>query len=183
MRKLIENYAKIYDHGEGNVRVVIDGETVGVYDTVEAAQEDGYTDIEVVDESVELTEATYDDDEKARIQEFAESIPMEELFDHIKELTGLSDLKFEVSKEFNRNGDFRILFESQDLADRVGFLKLLFKELYISNFGGYVNMRSSGKCYYWTSVTFDYVHPNGGMNGHTFCDVHYEDGQWQYYNE
>lgn len=51
MRRLLENYAKIYNHGEGDVRVVIDGEVVGVYDTVEAAQEAGYTDIEVIDRS------------------------------------------------------------------------------------------------------------------------------------
>lgn len=51
MKRLIENYAVIYDHGEGDVLVVIDGEVVGKFNTVKDAKDAGYTDIEVIDRS------------------------------------------------------------------------------------------------------------------------------------
>lgn len=119
------------------------------------------------------------EDTNNELQEFAESVPMEELFDHIKELTGLHDLSFGVSREPDRRGRPRIQFDSQDLSDRVGFLKLLFKHLSIGSFGGEIRTRS-GIPYYWVSVAFSYTHPSGGMNGYNFCDALYEDGQWTF---
>lgn len=120
---------------------------------------------------------------KEEAQKFIDELPIEDLFAEIRKVTGLSDLKF-TSRVVERNTYFHIVFESQDLADRVGFLKLLFKELYItqsSSYVEYINDDNADNDYdednkelvWWGSASFSYTHPGGGSNGHTFLSFRY----------
>lgn len=114
-----------------------------------------------------------------KLIEWAEQIPMEELFDEIRKLTGLTDLKF-AHKVVESRGSVRILFESQDLVDKVGFLKLIFKEIAISQFNSEVKVKE-GVPMYWGTADFSYTHPDGGTNGKTFLTFWYDDKKgWQF---
>lgn len=116
---------------------------------------------------------------------WAEKIPMEELYAELRRLTGLIDLKF-TSKVRESRGYVIIDFESQDLADQVGFLKLMFKEIRISNFNSEVVFKAYGDeeeptFHYWGTASFSYTHPSGGTNGCTFLTFWYDDRKgWQF---
>jgi hypothetical protein len=123
------------------------------------------------------------------MKSWAESIPMDELFSEIKKVTGLDDLVFNYRIEENRNGSGIIIrFTSQDLAERSGFLHLMFKELYITQFNSSVSEEYDKDTYeylhkfsYWGSVDFSYSHPGGGSNGCAFLNFWYDDKQgWQF---
>lgn len=113
-----------------------------------------------------------------QVIEWAESVPMDELYNELRRLTGLSDLKF-TSKVVNRNNSIRILFESQDLIDKVGFLKLMFKEIKITQFNSEVVYKTAEDdteyLLFWGTVDFSYTHPSGGSNGCTFLTFWYDD--------
>lgn len=122
--------------------------------------------------------------ENEKLIEWAENIPMEELFAEIKRLTELNDLKFTYKVVEGRSG-VRIEFESQDLADKVGFLRLMFKEIYISQFNSEVcNKAEDGeeaRPRYWGTASFRYTHPSGGSNGCTFLTFWYDDKRgWEF---
>ena len=110
---------------------------------------------------------------------WAENIPMEDLFSEIRRISGLSDLKF-TYKVVERNNSVRIYFESQDLIDKVGFLKLMFKEIVISQFNSEVTYKAyddedEPTFHYWGTASFSYTHPSGGSNGCTFLTFWYDD--------
>lgn len=124
------------------------------------------------------------EDRLEELKKFAEEIPMDELFDEIRKLSGLSDLKF-TYKIIERNDRLTIKFESQELVDKVGFLKLLFSSIIISQFNSEVMYREEdenhGYCMYWGSASFRYDHPDGGSNGHTFLYFSYtKDRGWDF---
>ena len=56
---------------------------------------------------------------KEEAQKFIDELPVEDLFAEIRNVTGLSDLKFTYEVKESYNGKFVIKFTSQDLADRV----------------------------------------------------------------
>lgn len=106
---------------------------------------------------------------------WAEKIPMEELFDEIRRLTGLSELKFNWKVEEVRNYVV-IKYSSNDIVDHVGFLKLMFSEMCISEFNSQVmEDEETGEFKYWGTTSFRYSHPSGGSNGCTFLNVWYDD--------
>ena len=107
--------------------------------------------------------------------DFVEKIPIEELFSEIRKITGLSDLKFSYKiSEDRRLGKPRITFESEDIVNKVGFLKLMFSTLIISQFSSEITEdRDTGKIFWWGSVDFSYNHPSGGSNGYTFLRFTY----------
>ena len=114
-----------------------------------------------------------------QIKEWAEQVPMEELFTELRRLTGLTDLKF-THKVVESRGSVRILFESQDLVDKVGFLKLIFKEIVISQFNSEIVARD-GELMLWGTAEFSYTHPDGGSNGKTFLTFWYDDKKgWEF---
>ena len=123
-------------------------------------------------------------------EEFAHEIPFNELFAKISQLTGLNDLKFSVKFVNGREG-LRPEFESQDLVDKVGFLKLIFSSIKITSFNSAIaidkprnyddiDYTKTYPIYYWCTVDFSYEHPGGGSNGKTFLTAWYQDNQWQY---
>jgi len=119
-----------------------------------------------------------------QLLEWAENIPMEELYSELRRLTGLTDLKF-TKKVRESRGTIIIDFESQDLVDQVGFLKLMFKEIRISNFNSEVYYKSidgeEAVPRYWGTACFRYTHPSGGSNGCTFLTFWYEDRKgWEF---
>ena len=117
---------------------------------------------------------------KEEAQKFIDELPVEDLFAEIRKVTGLSDLKFTYKVEESYDGRLGIKFTSQDLADRVGFLKLLFKELYIKQFSSYVDYANDDneedkELIWWGTADFSYTHPSGGSNGCTFLSFRYND--------
>lgn len=119
-----------------------------------------------------------------QLLEWAENIPMEDLYSELRRLTGLTDLKF-TKKVRESRGYIIIDFESQDLADQVGFLKLMFKEIYIANFNSEVYCKSNDGeeaiPHYWGTASFRYTHPSGGSNGCTFLTFWYDDRKgWEF---
>lgn len=110
---------------------------------------------------------------------FAESINMNELFDEIRRLTGISDLKFTYKIKTNRYDEPYITFESQDLIEKVGFLKLMFSSIKIDQFNSEVKYNEDTKeFYYWGTAHFSYTHPSSGSNGCTFLDYAYKNNNW-----
>ena len=108
--------------------------------------------------------------------EFANRIPFEGLFDKIREVTGMDDLEFERKVVENYNKEPFIKYCSQDIADRVGFLTLMFKHLYIQQFNSGVAYDEGRKrLYYWGTVAFAYEHQPCGTNASTFMSVWYDE--------
>ena len=125
-----------------------------------------------------------------RIEQYAEEIPFNELFDYIKKLTGIDDLTFEIKFTEDRFGKIRPTFKSQDLVDKVGFLKLIFSEIEISSFNSEIVVDTPKDYHdmdytmdyplrYWCTVDFSYNHPGGGSNGKTFLTAWYQNN-WEY---
>lgn len=137
-----------------------------------------------------------------RILEFAEKVPMEDLFNEIRKVTGLSDLKF-TSKVVERKESACIKFQSQDLVDKVGFLKLIFSTIVISEFNSEIRWKSdlsiddqdnypsysdfckayesNGHFIFWGTVDFSYTHPDGGSNGSQFLSFMYDERKgWEF---
>ena len=112
------------------------------------------------------------------MKEWAEKVPMEDLFSELRQITGLSDLKF-TSRVVDQNNYVHILFESQDLVDKVDFLKLMFKEIVISQFNSEVVYKAyegeEPAYHFWGTADFSYTHPSGGSNGCTFLTFWYDD--------
>ena len=105
---------------------------------------------------------------------------MDELFNELKRVTGINDLKFTYTIKEDRYGMPRITFESQDLVDRVGFLKLIFQDIKISNFNSQV-LYKDDKFIYWCTIDFHYNHPGGGSNGKTFYSARYINNTWEFW--
>ena len=125
---------------------------------------------------------------KDKAWQWSETIPVEELFSEIRKVTGLDDLKFEHKIASDRYDCPRLEFTSQDLAEKTGFLKLMFKELYIANFNSEIyedydkeTYEYFGTFHLWGTVSFSYTHPGGGSNGKTFMTFWYDDRQgWKF---
>ena len=116
------------------------------------------------------------------MRKWAEQVPVEELYSEIRKLTGLSDLSFTTKIDEDRYGRPRIQFSTQDLVDKVGFLKLLFSYIDISTFNTEIKYNEERDIFYWWgSAHFSYKHPSGGSNGHAFLTFWY-DGNWQFEN-
>ena len=117
------------------------------------------------------------------MKEWAEKVPMEDLFSELRRITGLSDLKF-TSRVVERNDSVRILFESQDLVDKVGFLKLMFKEIVISQFTSDIFYDREEHVYeFLGTADFSYTHPSGGSNGCVFLSFWYNDRKGWNFNQ
>ena len=120
--------------------------------------------------------------ETEKMIDWAEKIPIEELFNEIRKVTGLNDLKF-THKIYERNNYVTIEFSSQDLVDKVGFLKVLFSSIVISQFNSEVKVKpdSENKLFYWGTADFRYNHTYGGSNGKTFMTFRYDDKSgWEF---
>ena len=119
------------------------------------------------------------DIEKAK--EFFNSIPMEELFAEIRRVTDLSELSFNT-KVIDTGSRLSIPSTSQDIVDRVGFLKLIFKELHVQ-VDGMVSVNREGEFIYWCIVDMDYNHPGGGHNGFPFLHANYTEKTGWHFEE
>lgn len=114
-----------------------------------------------------------------KLFEFAEQIPMEELYAEIRKRTGLSDLKFNHRVADSR-GAVRIYVESEDIVEKLPrFLTLMFSEMVLSTFNTEV-VEKDGKIFWWGSISFRYHHPSGGSNGYNFLTFWYENNSWTF---
>lgn len=110
---------------------------------------------------------------KEEILTFAEKLPYEQLFDKIREVTGIGDLVFEHEIKENYRGEPRIVFSSQDIADHIGVLNLMIKTINIQQFNSGFGEKD-GVIYWWGSASFAYTHYPCGSNGHDFMDFWYD---------
>lgn len=108
-----------------------------------------------------------------KLKEFFNSIPMEELSDEIKKHTGLSDLTFKTTI-LDVGHRLSILYKSQDIVDKAGFLKLIFRELYVQA-NGMVAVNRDEELEYWCIVEMDYYHPGGRHESCIFLHARYTD--------
>lgn len=116
-----------------------------------------------------------------KMLQWAEQVPMDELYDYIRKITGLADLKFTTKIVEDRYGRPRITFQSQDLVEKVGFLKLMFSSIVISQFNSEIKFNEDlGDYYFWGTISFSYDHPSGGSNGCTFGTFWYKNNAWTF---
>lgn len=112
--------------------------------------------------------------------EFAESISLEPVFNKLREMVDMPNLKFTSSIKEDRYGNPRISFESEDIADKTGFLKYMFKELRIASFASVISLEPLGAPFtYYGTANFTYIHPDGGSNGYGILSYSYIDGEWE----
>lgn len=129
-----------------------------------------------------------------RIEQFAHEIPFDELFSYIEKVTGLQ-LQWNLKFRTDRYGDLIPSFESNDVVDSAGWLKLIFKSLRIASFNSAIaedrphsmydrsdedRDARSYPLYYWCTVAIDYDHHDGGSNGKTFLSAQYRNGEWNF---
>jgi hypothetical protein len=118
-------------------------------------------------------------DKEQELFAFGESVPMEELFDKLREVTGIPELEFdyEVIKYPYGNG-IGIKFQSQNIIDKAGFLDLMFKTLYIYTGNNQIFIdKQTGELTYWAIVSFRYDLQSLGSNGSDFMRVWYSDSK------
>lgn len=118
---------------------------------------------------------------KEEMLKWAESIPIEELYDELRHLTGLLDLKFTSMVALDRCDQPIIRFSSQDLVEKVGFLKLMFASIIIKEFNSSVKYNEDDDQFsFWGTACFNYTHLRGGSNGCTFLTFWYTDAGWKF---
>lgn len=114
---------------------------------------------------------------------FAESIPMEGLFDKIREVTDMPELEFEHEvKVWPHGNGVGVKFSSQDIADRIGIFDLVFKTLRISSFNSSVGWDDKrNELYLWCTVHFSYELQSMGSNGADFMTCWYSNTRgWEF---
>lgn len=111
---------------------------------------------------------------------FGNTVPMEELFDKIREVTGIPGLEFSYNiRKYPYGNGIGITFESQDIADQSGFLNLMFKTLQIGSSNNQLFLDDDGVYTYWCIVDFSYNLQSGGRNGADFMKAWYtENSGW-----
>lgn len=117
------------------------------------------------------------DQNRERETDWIDSVPMYELFAKLKKETGLSHLTFTQDVENIRNTNY-ITIKSNDLADQVGFLHLLFKTLRIKSSLKVIKgdpEKNEPDFWLWGGIDFRYSHTYGGSNGYTFLYCTYSD--------
>lgn len=109
---------------------------------------------------------------------WAQTIPLDELWDEIRRITGIADLEFK--HRLPTAGPVRIFFESQDLEDRVGFLKHMFATCRIENLSSEVVVREKDGApvkIWWGTVCFNYTNHQGSHHSTTFMGFRYMEGE------
>lgn len=118
------------------------------------------------------------------LKAWAEQVDLSPLWQEIRKVTGLDDLNFSYKIKETRSG-LSLDFTSQNLAERTGFLKLMFKDLFITQFSSGIIWKSKTVdepyASIWGSVDFTYNHPGGGSNGISFLRYWYSDKRgWEF---
>lgn len=121
------------------------------------------------------------------IRLWAEKLNLEPLFDHIRDILELPDLKFTYEVRDSGRG-VNLMFESQDLSNRVGFLKALFANIKVASFNSDVRYskeddEEEATPKLWGTASFRYTHPMGGSNGHSFLTYWYQDDRGWYFRQ
>lgn len=132
----------------------------------------------------ELEKAYYVRTDK-RIEQFIENIPFNELYDYIRKIIDVPDLKFNMTIKEGRNGLYPMI-ESEDITEYIGVMKFAFSEMTIGTFNSSVSVNTP-KDYndmdytqdypldYWCTIHFSYRHYGGGTNGADFLTAWYDD--------
>lgn len=121
----------------------------------------------------------YEDEELYDAQtEWLNNVLLDELFVEIRKRTGIKDLRFtsEIKSNWRHENYFSI--KSNDIADKTGFLRLMFKTLFIeSELSVEQGNVDEGEPEFslWGSVGFRYSHPDMGSNGYSFLRCWYND--------
>ena len=109
--------------------------------------------------------------------EFVKSIDFEPLWKFIQEKVGEA-VAFETPEiRVSRRNTVTIEWQSENLAERAGIMKIAYKNLRICNFGGAVvkDTENDGKLKYWCSAHWGFEYRDGGSNGSGIAHVRYTD--------
>jgi hypothetical protein len=127
----------------------------------------------------------YEDDEIYDAQtEWLNNVPLDELFVEIRKRTGIRELRFTSEMKSNWRHENYISIKSNDIADKTGFLQLMFRTLFItSELSVSQGDIDNGEPEFslWGTVGFKYKHPDMGGNGYNFLRCWYDDiNGWQF---
>lgn len=140
-------------------------------------------------------------DERAAkfFEELKDPKKLEPMFDYIRKLIGMPDLKFTVEVNTYHNQDY-IEFKSEDIHDNFlirnaweefkvsNFNSNLFKQKYEDGFDRYdskeTDLSKPAKVQYWWSIHFSYRHWGGGTNGAEIASAWVDDKfNWTFKSE
>jgi hypothetical protein len=83
--------------------------------------------------------ASDNDAEYAAKNQFAQRIPLDELFDYLRNITGIPDLQFET-KISNKVGSPDVFFISNDVSDKIGWLSCIFSKVRLVSISRTINV-------------------------------------------
>lgn len=113
--------------------------------------------------------------------EFANRIPMDELYDYIRKVLGIPDLQFETTMS-NREigGSTDIYFESNNFVDKLGCMNMIFSDMCVYSCSRIISIgenafeRSSGAPKFKANTTGEYKYwVNVGICFHTYRQPKY----------
>ena len=109
---------------------------------------------------------------------------IDDLFEAIRALVKMPELKFLPEIKEDRWGKKRIDFESDDLTESDYLISLAWKRFKISTFNSNSSIdRKTEKPHYWLTVEYDYESHSGGSNGTEIGYAEFQDGKWSFWSE
>lgn len=109
---------------------------------------------------------------------------IDDLFEAIRALTKMSELKFLPEITEDRWGKKRIEFESDDLTETDHLISLAWKRFRIATFNSNsVIDKKTGKPRYWLTVEYHYENYSGGTNGTEIGYAEFQDGKWSFWSD
>lgn len=119
-----------------------------------------------------------DDEKKEFTQEMFDSIDWLPL---VAKLSGLLNVNVYLNRRLTEGAcrGNKIVIESQNLANQAGVMSPVFKDLFVTDFGGKYEERYNT---YWLPIHFHWEHKDGGSNGCNLLDAFYDfnSGQWKF---
>lgn len=117
--------------------------------------------------------ASIDDAEYAAKKKFAQQIPLDALFDYLRDITGIPDIQFET-KISDKAGGPDVFFISNDISDKIGWLSCIFSKVCLVSITRTINVgknfferrndngrefkaNTTGDYKYWVWVGIDYI--------------------------
>ena len=125
--------------------------------------------------------ADYEIENKTTAEAFEK---IDDLFEAIRTLVKMPELKFLPEITEDRWGKKRIDFESDDLTESDYLISLAWKRFRISTFNSNSCIdRKTEKPRYWLTVHYTYEHHDGGRNGAEIGYAEFQDGKWSFWSE
>lgn len=113
------------------------------------------------------------------LEEYAKTIPYNEMFDTAVNISGVKNAKFTEPKiEVDNSGRVFVHYESNELKSQSGIFSGSLKSVKLKQFNSEVTIDENGELGYWGSMSIRYEHNDGGSNGMNVIDYTYGDKGW-----